>query len=108
MSFDPHKSIQFIWDNAPEYAKAKGQLAELEVYISNLKSIQMKRNPELSVTGQEREAYASEEYQTLCKAIGQATERVELLKWQLEAAKMRFEAYRTESSNNRQLDRMTK
>jgi len=108
MSFDPHKSIQFIWDNAPEYAKAKGQLAELEVYKSSLKSIQMKRHPELSVTGQEREAYASEEYQTLCKAIGQATERVELLKWQLEAAKMRFEAYRTESSNNRQLDRMTK
>ncbi|CAB4121916.1 hypothetical protein UFOVP20_25 [uncultured Caudovirales phage] len=108
MSFDPHKSIQFIWDNAPEYAKAKGQLAELEVYKSSLKSIQMKKHPELSVTGQEREAYASEEYQTLCKAIGQATERVELLKWQLEAAKMRFEAYRTESSNNRQLDRMTK
>ena len=107
MSYDPHKSIQFIWDNAPEYAKAKGQLAELEVYKSSLKAIEMKRHTELSVTAQEREAYASDEYQTLCKAIGQATERVELLKWQLEAAKMRFEAWRTESSNNRFLEKAT-
>jgi hypothetical protein len=108
MSYDPHKSIQFIWDNAPEYAKAKGQLAELEVYKSSLKSIQMKKHPELSVTGQEREAYASIEYQTLCKAIGEATERVELLKWQLEAAKLRWETWRTDQANNRQIDRMTK
>lgn len=108
MSFDPHKSIQFIWDNAPEYAKAKGQLAELEVYKSSLKAIEMQKSGETSIGAQERQAYASEEYQNLCKAIGQATERVELLKWQLEAAKMRFEAFRTEQANNRQIDRMTK
>jgi hypothetical protein len=108
MSYDPHKSIQFIWDNAPEYAKAKGRLAELEVFKSSLKAIEMQKHPTLPVSAQEREAYASEEYQTLCKAIGEATHNVELLKWQLEAAKMRFEAYRTESSNNRQIDRMTK
>lgn len=108
MSFDPHKSIQFIWDNAPEYAKAKGQLASLEVYKSSLKAIQMKKHPELSVTAQEREAYASDEYQNLCNAIGEATERVELLKWQMEAAKMRWETWRTDQANNRQIDRMTK
>jgi hypothetical protein len=108
MSYDPHKSIQFIWDNAPQYAKAKGQLAELEVYKSSLKAIEMKKHPELSVTAQEREGYASSEYQTLCKAIGEATERVELFKWQLEAAKMRWETWRTDQANNRQIDRMTK
>ena len=108
MSFDPHKSIQFIWDNAPEYAKAKGQLAELDVYKSSLKAIEMQKSGETSIGAQERQAYASEKYQNLCKAIGQATEKVELLKWQLEAAKMRFEAFRTEQANNRQIDRMTK
>lgn len=108
MSFDPHKSIQFIWDNAPEYAKAKGQLAELEVYKSSLKAIEMQKSGETSIGAQERQAYASEEYQTLCKAIGQATERVELLKWQLEAAKLRWETWRTDQANNRQIDRMTK
>ena len=56
---------------------------------------------------QEREAYRSKEYQDLCKAIGAATEQAEALKWQLEAAKMRFEAWRTEQANNRQIERLT-
>lgn len=108
MSFDPHKSIQFIWDNAPEYAKAKGQLAELEVYKSSLKAIEMQKSGEKTSAGQEKDAYASKEYQTLCKAIGEATEKTELLKWKLESAKMRFEAWRTEQASSRQIDKMLK
>jgi hypothetical protein len=54
------------------------------------------------------EAYASQEYQDLCKAIGAATEQTEALRWQLEAAKMRFEAWRTESATNRNIERMTR
>jgi hypothetical protein len=43
----------------------------------------------------------------LCVAIGKATEDAEKLKWQLEAAKMRFQAWQTESANNRQLEKFT-
>jgi len=28
--FDPHDAINFIYKHAPEYARAKGQLAQLE------------------------------------------------------------------------------
>jgi hypothetical protein len=54
------------------------------------------------------DAYKSQPYQELCEAIGLATEEAEALKWQLEAAKMRFEAWRTEQATNRQIDKMVK
>jgi hypothetical protein len=105
--YDPHEAINYIYMNAPEYAKAKGQLAQLETYKSSLKAIMMKKSNEQSLGGQEREAYASQDYQDLCVAIGKATEDAEKLKWQLEAAKMRFQAWQTESANNRQLEKFT-
>ena len=105
--YDPHEAINYIYMNAPEYAKAKGQLAQLETYKSSLKAIMMKKSIEQSLGGQEREAYASQDYQDLCVAIGKATEDAEKLKWQLEAAKMRFQAWQTESANNRQLEKFT-
>jgi hypothetical protein len=105
--YDPHEAINYIYMNAPEYAKAKGQLAQLETYKSSLKAIMMKKSSEQSLGGQEREAYASQDYQDLCVAIGKATEDAEKLKWQLEAAKMRFQAWQTESANNRQIERLT-
>jgi hypothetical protein len=105
--YDPHEAINYIYMNAPEYAKAKGQLAQLETYKSSVKAIMMKKSSEQSLGGQEREAYASQDYQDLCLAIGKATEDAEKLKWQLEAAKMRFQAWQTESANNRQIERLT-
>ena len=106
--FNPHDSIDFIFKNAPAYAKAKGQLAELEVYRHSCIALKAKEATGSSVAAREMEALASEDYQNLCKAIGVATEQAELLKWQLEAAKMRFEAWRTEQATNRNIERMTK
>ena len=106
--YDPSLAIEFIFKKAPEYAKAKGQLAELEAYKHSLKAIKMKQSSEQSLGAQEREAYSSPEYQELCKGIGEATEQAEALKWQLEAAKMRWETWRTEQANNRQIERVTR
>jgi hypothetical protein len=108
MDFDPHDAIDFIYKTAPEYGKAKGRVAELETYKSSLKAILMKQSFETSIGGQEREAYAHADYQNLCKAIGEAVELAETLKWRLEAAKMRFEAYRTEQASNRHLEKLTR
>lgn len=105
---DQHDAIDYIYKTAPEYAAAKGRLAELETYKSSLKAILMTRSTETTIGGQEKSAYASEEYQNLCKAIGETTEQAELLKWRLESARMRFDAWRTEQASNRNLERMTK
>lgn len=107
MDFDPHSAIDYIYKQAPEYGKAKGRVAELDAFRHSLKAILMSKSTETTIGGQEKSAYASVEYQELCKAIGEATEAAETLKWRLESAKMRFEAYRTEQANNRQLDKMT-
>lgn len=107
MDFDPHEAIDYIYKTAPKYGKAKGKVSELETYKSSLKAILMKQSYETAIGAQEREAYAHPDYQNLCKAIGEATEIAETIKWQLEAAKMRFEAWRTEQASNRHLERMT-
>ena len=67
--YDPNEAINFIFKTAPAYAKAKGELAQLEVYKSSLKAIMMKKSSEQTIGAQEREAYASYEYQDLCKCI---------------------------------------
>jgi chromosome segregation ATPase len=105
--YDPHEAINYIYTNSDAYALAKGHLAELEVWKSSLKAIKMAESNEQTVTAQEREAYRSEDYQNLSKAIGEATRQVEALRWKLEAAKMRFQAWQTESANNRQIERLT-
>jgi hypothetical protein len=105
VSESANKAIQFIWDNAPKYAKARQDLAELESFKSSLKAIEMKKYLDLPVSAQEREAYASEEYQQLCKALGEATYNCELLKWKLLTAQMRFDAWRSEQANNRIMDK---
>ena len=105
--YDPNDAVQFIYEKAPAYAKAKGELAQLEAFKHSLKAIKMAQADGASIAAKEMEAYRSIEYQELCKAIGLATEQAEKLKWQLEAAKMRFEAWRTEQANNRQIERMT-
>jgi len=106
--YDPNDAIDYIYTNAPAYAKAKGELAELEAFKSSLKAIKMSESSEQSLGAQEREAYRSEAYQSLCKAIGAATEQTEALKWQLLAAQMRIDIWRTEQASNRNIERLTK
>ena len=106
--YDPNDAIDFIFKTAPSYAKAKGELAELEAFKSSLKAIKMSESSEQSLGAQEREAYRSEAYQELCKAIGMATENAEALRWQLVAAQLRVEIWRTEQASNRAFDKMIK
>ena len=105
---DPNDAIDFIFKKAPNYAAAKGRLAELECFRHSLRAIKASESQGSSIAAKEMEAYASQEYQDLCKAIGVATEQAEALRWQLESAKMRFEAWRTEQANNRNIERMIK
>jgi hypothetical protein len=108
MDFDPSNAIEYIYNNAPKYGAAKGKVAELDAYRHSLKAIMMIKSSETTIGGQEKAAYASEEYQNLCKAIGEATEAAETLKWRLESARMKFEAYRTLEASNRNLERLTR
>ena len=106
--YDTNDAIDYIYTNAPAYAKAKGELAQLEVFKSSLKAIKMAETNEQSLGAQEREAYRSQDYQNLCKAIGHDTEQAEALKWQLIAAQLRVEIWRSQEASNRNIERLTK
>ena len=106
--YDPNDAIDFIFKTAPLYAKAKGELAQFEAFKHSLKAIEMSKSEAHTIGGKEMDAYKSQSYQELCEAIGLATEEAEALKWQLEAAKMRFELYRTQEASNRNIDRMNR
>lgn len=104
--YDPNDAVEFIFKKAGSYAAARGKLAEVEAFKSSLKAIKMAQSGESSLGAQEREAYRSSEYQELCKAIGIATEEVEKLRWEIRAAEMRWETWRTQQATNRQVERM--
>jgi hypothetical protein len=110
MNEAPHSAVDFIIKNAPKYGKAKGHRIQIEEFRKSKKSLLMKDallNGFEAANAQEREAYANQEYIELISGLAAAVEEEETLKWQMEAAKMRVEIWRTEQANNRTIDRST-
>jgi hypothetical protein len=103
--FDPNDAVDFIYRTAPKYAQAKAQRVYLEEFRKSKKALLMKSCGESSVAAQEREAYADQQYQDLLKGLQAAVEGEEELRWSLIAAQLRVEIWRTQSANNRGLDR---
>ena len=106
--YDPNDAIDFIFKTAPLYAKAKGELAQFEAFRHSLKAIEMSKSSATTIGAKEMEAYSSQGYQELCEAIGLATEETEMHKQALELAKLKWETWRTEQANNRNIERMTR
>jgi hypothetical protein len=99
--------VDFIYRQAPKYAKAKAERVYLEEFRKSKKALLMKGSGESAVAAQEREAYSHPEYQALLEGLKAAVENEETLRWGLVAAQARVEIWRTESANNRSIDRAT-
>ena len=107
---EPNKAVDYILKNSAEYAKAKSQRVYLEEFRKTKKALLMKEaltNGIEAANAQEREAYADAEYTELISGLAAAVEEEETLKWQMEAAKMRVDIWRTEQANNRMTDKVT-
>lgn len=65
----------------------------------------MGQSEESAYAGKEMWAKSHPDYIALLYGIKEAIEQEETLKWELEAAKQTIEIYRTESANNRSIDR---
>ena len=104
------ESARFIRENAGSYGNAKGRRVYLDEFRKSKKALLMKdalRKGIEAANAQEREAYANPEYVELISGLAAAVEEEETLRWQMEAAKMRVEIWRTEQANNRATDRAT-
>jgi hypothetical protein len=100
----PYKAIEYIIENSCKFAEAKAQRIYLEEFRKTKKALLMKEALELgfeSAVAQEREAYASVDYQLLLKGLQVAIEKEETLKWMLTAAQMKADIWRSEQASER-------
>lgn len=104
---DPHRAVDYILKHAALFAKAKAERTYIEEYRKSLKSILMKRSMETAIGAQERDAYAHPEYVQLLDGLKEAVLIEERLKWDITAATLRVEIWRTEQANNRAEGRVT-
>jgi hypothetical protein len=94
------KCIDYIRDNAPKFAEAESDVVYIENYLKSLKSELM--TEETGTLGaKEAFAYSHPRYiqqlQGLKVAVAIKTE----IKWRMEAAKLKFEFWKTQQFNNR-------
>jgi hypothetical protein len=98
------RSLDFIRDNAPAYAKAKSERIYLEEFRKSKKALLM-RDAEIaghkSAVAQEREAYANPEYLAVLEGLKAAVEQEESLRWLIVGAQAKIEAWRTIEANRR-------
>lgn len=102
---DANEAVNFIYVTAPKFAKAQSEHDYLCEYRKAKKASLMLVSLETSAAMKEAWAYAHPEYIQLLKGIEVAGEQAITLKWQLEAAKLRVEIYRTEEASARALGR---
>jgi hypothetical protein len=105
---DPQSAVDYMVKMAPVYAKAKSERVYLEQFLKSKKAILMQAHSEKAIGTQEREAYAHLEYIGLLEALKAAVEAEETARWTLVAAQARVEVWRTESANDRSVDRTTR
>ena len=100
----PEHALAFIRDKSAEHAKAKSERVYLEQFRKSKKAMLIiQAEKEGKKTAQEREsyAYAHDEYVQLLDGLRVAVEIEEHLKYQLQAANVRIEIWRTQQANNR-------
>ena len=103
----PENAAQSIRDKAPQFGEAKAQRVYLEEFRKSKKAMLMKDSLKSGVeaaNAQEREAYADPEYVQLIKGLALAVEKEETLKWEIEAARLDIEIWRSREATNRTQD----
>jgi hypothetical protein len=96
--------LDFLRDNAEEFANAKAQRTYLDEYRKTKKSlcmIEAEIKGAKSAAIQERDAYSNPEYIKLLEAIKIAVADEERLKWLMIAAQAKIEVWRTIESSRR-------
>lgn len=98
------KCLDFIRDNAPEYAQARANRVYMEEFRKSKKALLMKeaeRAGHNAVSAQEREAYADKGYMEHLEALRDAVKKEEEFRWMMIAAQAKIEVWRTISANQR-------
>jgi hypothetical protein len=99
------RATQYLIDSAAEIGAAKADLVRAENMLRVVKSLAMKHSDERSAAAQEREAYASEQYQKAVDDLAALAGEFEKLRALREGAKMQIEMFRSVNANQRAAER---
>lgn len=106
---DINDAVDYLYTHGRKYAAAKAHRVYLEEFRKSQKALLMKGaiadGRAKSSAAAEMEAYADPAYLELLKGLKAATEEEEELRWSLISAQARIEVFRTESANNRAVDK---
>jgi hypothetical protein len=105
---DPNRAVDYLIEKSKEFAQAKAERSHLEHFRKSKKALLMNACTEKAIAAREQFAYSHPEYIEVLAGIKAAIEREELLRWRLEAARLRVEVWRSENANNRRLEGATR
>ena len=104
---DPNKAIDYIIANAQKFAEAKANRVFLDEFRKSKKALLMAQSGAEAANAREQFAYGHPEYIELLEGIKAAVEIEEKLKWELEAARLRVDVWRSQETSNRMQERAT-
>lgn len=100
------RALDYLRDSAREAAQARADRVYVEEYRKTLKAQLMKEHGGLSAVLQEREAYSDPRYVGHLEAIRDAVKSDEFNRFMRIAAEAKIEAWRTQSSNLRGMEKL--
>jgi len=102
---DPNKAVDYILANSAKFAEAKANRVYIEEFRKSKKALLMNESVESTVNAREQFAYSHPDYIKLLDGLRSAVQIEESLKWEMEAARLRVEIWRTQEATNRSTDR---
>jgi hypothetical protein len=106
---DISDAVDYLYTHGAKYAEAKAHRVFLEEYRKSQKAMLMKAaqadGRSKTAANAEIEAYADPAYVQMLEGLQAAVEKEEALRWGLVSAQARIEVYRTQSANDRAMDR---
>lgn len=103
----PFKALDFIRDNAAEYAQAKANVVYMTEYRKTMKATLMASSSERTESAKMTYAYSHPDYKEHLKALEQAIAKCERLRWLMIAAEAKIEVWRSLESTARAEGRAT-
>lgn len=103
----PFKALDFIRDNAPEYAQAKANVVYMTEYRKTIKASLMASSREKTESAKESYAYSHPEYKAHLLALEQAVAKAERLRWLMVAAEAKIMVWQSLEATSRTEARAT-
>lgn len=100
-NISPFEALDYIRDNSQKYAMAKAYVTYMMEYRKSLKAILMRECTDKTESAKESYAYSHPDYQTHLKALQQAVQEAEHLRWWMVGAEAKIEVWRSLEASNR-------